>query len=471
MSASTSGRVVVVGGGLAGLAAGLACADAGADVTLLERAPRVGGATWSFERRGLWFDNGQHVFLRCCTAYRSFLDRIGASSLVRLQERLDIPVIAPGGRAVHIRRGRGPAPWHLAATLARYSHLSLADRARLLRAALALMRLDRDAPETDGQSFGAWLRAHGQTDMALERLWDLIALPTLNVHADDASLGLAAFVFQVGLLHDATAADIGWSRVPLRRLHADHATRALEQAGAVVRTSAAVDALELRDGVVVGVRSNGDVIEAEAVILAVPHTAIGELLPPGASSIANDAAALRSSPIVNVHFVFDRVVMPFEFVAGIGTACQWVFDRSEVAGLDPAAGQCVAVSLSGADAYIGRRPEELIGELTTELGALFPAVRTARVIDAVVTREHTATFRASPGTSAYRPAALSPLRGLTLAGAWTRTGWPATMEGAVRSGQSAAVEALKMCSRGTSRLDRPTAPGGFVPAAFSEAAR
>ena len=232
-------------GGSPGSSAALELADGGASVTLLERRPRLGGATWSFQRRGLWFDNGQHVFLRCCTSYLAFLERIGATSLVHLQDRLDVPVMAPGARTARLRRGHLPAPLHLGASLARYHHLSLGDRLRLGRAALALRSIDLADPALDTTTFAEFLGRHGQQPAAIERLWDVICTPTVNVRADDASLLLAATVFQIGLLTEAAGGDIGWSRVPLSQLHAEPARAALERAGATVRTSAAVETIQL----------------------------------------------------------------------------------------------------------------------------------------------------------------------------------------------------------------------------------
>ena len=232
--------VVVIGGGLAGLAAGVEAADRGAAVTLLERRPRLGGATWSFEHRGISFDNGQHVFMRCCEAYRKFLERIGSAGDVRLQSRLEVPVLRPGGPAGAIRRTRGPAPLHLLATLATYPHLSRRRRLAVIRAALALRRLDPDDIALDRLTFGEWLAARGQDAATVEGFWDLIVLPTVNVPAAEASLKLGAMVFRTGLLSRSDAADIGWATVPLSVLHGEAARRTLEAAGADVRTGAAV---------------------------------------------------------------------------------------------------------------------------------------------------------------------------------------------------------------------------------------
>ena len=241
-------RVVVVGGGLAGSAAALTCADAGARVTLLEARRRLGGATYSFQRDGLWLDNGQHVHLRCCTAYRAFIDRIGASGMVTMQRRLEIPVIHPGRGVAWIKRANLPAPLHLARSLGAYRHLSLVERLQLGRALLGLMRLDLQDASLDARTFGDWLRARGQSDGSLEALWDLIVLPTVNLPSAEASLSLAAMVFKVGLLRDRSAADMGYTTTTLGRAHSDQGLRALQAAGVDVQLGVAVSGMEVEPG-------------------------------------------------------------------------------------------------------------------------------------------------------------------------------------------------------------------------------
>lgn len=229
---------MVVGGGLAGVTAALSLADVGVRVTLLEGRPRLGGLAFSFQRGELTVDNGQHVYLRCCTAYRWFLDRVEGAALAPLQDRLDVPVLDAGGRAGRrlgrLRRDALPVPLHLGRSLATYTHLSLAERAGVGRAALALKALDLADPALDERDFGSWLAAHGQSARAVEALWDLVGVATLNAVARDASLGLAAMVFKTGLLSDPGAADIGWAHVPLGELHDRLARKALDSAG--VRT-------------------------------------------------------------------------------------------------------------------------------------------------------------------------------------------------------------------------------------------
>jgi squalene-associated FAD-dependent desaturase len=443
-------RVAVIGGGLAGITAALHCADAGCQVTLFETRPQLGGLTHSFRRGELRVDNGQHVFLRCCTSYRSLLDRLGVADRVELQPQLAIPVCSPhAGPPVWLRRNELPAPLHLAASLLRYRPLSILERVRFALAAVALRRVDPNHPATDEQNFGSWLRRHGQTDQAIGALWELVGVATLNSRADDASLSLAATVFQEGLLTDPSAADIGWSRVPLRELHGDPALTCLAAAGTQVRTGVTVRGLEVHDGSGSAGGGAWQVITddggtaADQVILAVPPAAAEQLLPAGSLALRPGwSRRLGSAPIVNLHVVLDRHVLDEPFIAGVDTPVQWVFDRTAQSGL--ASGQYLAVSLSAADEYVDIPTAALREQFLPELASLLPRMRDAEVHEFFVTRERHATFRPAPGTAALRPPAVTAADGLFLAGAWTATGWPATMEGAVRSGTTAAAALLQV---------------------------
>lgn len=433
-------RVVVIGGGLAGLSAAVACLDAGARVTLLEARTRLGGATWSTHRQGLWIDNGQHIFLRCCASYRAFLRRLGVESLVHLQHRLSVPVLAPDGATAWLRRNALPAPLHLAGSLLRFGHLPLAQRIRVARTAGKLARLKLEDPALDERSFGSWLAQQGESPQAIERFWDLLIRPTLNLPAAEGSLALATRVFQTGLLERADAGDIGYAKVPLQRLHADPARSLLEAGGARVELRARVSRIAGTpgNGLVVGLR--GGHVEADAVILATPHQVAADLLPAAAGV---DVAALRrlgAAPIVDLHVVFERPVMELPFVAGMGTPLQWVFDRTEASGLER--GQYLVVSLSAADDYVGLSTQALRQIFLPEFERLFPKARQARVERFFATCERSATFLQAPGTRRNRPGPRTQWPGLYLAGAWTDTGWPATMESAVMSGVAAAREAL-----------------------------
>lgn len=433
-------HVAVVGGGLAGLSAAIACADAGARVSLFEARVRLGGATWSALHQGLEVDNGQHVFLRCCHAYRGFLRRLGVEGRTVLQDRLAIPVATPGGRISWIRRARLPSPAHLAPSLLRFAPLPLAARLRAARTAQRLARLDLGDPALDARRFGDWLAEQGEGDAAIDGFWDLLVRPTVNLPARDASLALATKVFQTGLFTAPDASDLGYATVPLQALHAEPAAAALATAGASVHLRSRATRIAAVHGGRPALWVGGERVGADAVVLAAPPDAAADLLPPEAGVDTSALLRLGASPIVNLHVVFDRRVLSLPFLAGIGTPLQWIFDRTRAAGLER--GQYLAVSLSAADEWVGRSTRELREVFLPAFEALLPGARGARVVRFFATCERAATFRQAPGTAALRPRAETAHPGLLLAGAWTDTGWPATMEGAVRSGLAAARAAL-----------------------------
>ena len=479
------GRVVVVGGGLAGITAAIALAESGADVTLLEARPRLGGATCSFHRDGLIVDTGQHVFLGCCSAYRGLLAKLGMTEHAPLQDRFDVTVLAPGRsvsqpRRARLRRTALPGPLHMLPALGRYPFLSWAERAQVARPALAMRRVDPAAPAADTERFGDWLAARGQSERARRALWDLFSVSALNIAGDDASLALAATVVKTGLLGKNNAADIGVAALPLGELHGDAAATLLAKLGAQVTLGTKVSAIEggaieggaieggaIEGGAIEGGAIEGGAIEggateaegraarfrvrlgrgedadlaADAVVLAVPHEKAAPLIPPDAlpPGTVTGWEGLGASPIVNVHVIYDRPVTNLPFAAAIDSPVQWVFDRTRISGMDRP-GQYLAISLSAADEYADVPAARLREQFVPALAELFPAARDAQVTEFFVTRERRATFRQAPGSGALRPKAATRRPGLVLAGAWTDTGWPDTMEGAVRSGLAAAVE-------------------------------
>ncbi|MDX3638921.1 hydroxysqualene dehydroxylase HpnE [Streptomyces sp. MB09-02B] len=445
---------VVVGGGLAGITAALSLADAGVQVTLLEGRPRLGGLAFSFQRGDLTVDNGQHVYLRCCTAYRWFLDRVDAAALAPLQDRLDVPVLdaegRPGRRLGRLRRDALPVPLHLGRSLATYTHLSLAERAKVGRAALALKALDLADPALDERDFGGWLAAHGQSARAVEALWDLVGVATLNAVAGDASLALAAMVFKTGLLSEPGAADIGWAHVPLGELHDRRALKALDSAGVRTVLRARATSVSRTENGSWRVEVPGETLDADAVVLAVPQRETHDLLPGGALDDPGRLLEIGTAPILNVHVVYDRKVLGRPFFAALGSPVQWVFDRTEASGLRH--GQYLALSQSAARSEIDAPVSVLRERYLPELERLLPGARGAGVQDFFVTRERTATFAPTPGVGRLRPGARTKAPGLYLAGAWTATGWPATMESAVRSGIAAADAALAAAGRPRHRL-------------------
>jgi squalene-associated FAD-dependent desaturase len=469
---SSQQRVIVVGGGLAGITAALDCAATGHQVTLLESRGRLGGQAYSFTRDGITADNGQHVFLRCCTEYRALVERIGAGEKVTLQERLDITVLGwAGGRLLRGRLYRGglPAPLHLAGALLRYPFLGPRERLSAAMAMAALSRVDVEDPVNDGRTFGDWLREHRQGAAATEALWDLITRPTMNLAAAHASLAQAAYVFQEGLLSSAAAGDLGHARVPLSEIHDVAAGAALRRAGVQVRLRAGVAAIEPGFTVRLG-GSSPETLSADGVVLATGPERMARLVPDGAGVAPESVRALGASAIVNVHVVYDRPVLDVPFAAGVGTPVQWVFDRTQSAGVGD--GQYLVVTLSAAERELAMSGEAVLERYLAALAALLPvAERGASVGRSFVTRDHAATFRAAPGQRALRPAARTALPGLALAGAHTDTGWPATMEGAVRSGHAAARVTLAALERSASAGTAGTVPAPSPPERAAVASR
>ncbi len=445
---------IVVGGGLAGISAALRLADAGRAVTLVEGRPRLGGAAFSFRRGELSVDNGQHVFLRCCQAYRWLLDRLGVTEHTVLQQRLDIAVLSPDGRSAHLSRTPGvPAPVHLTAALARYRLLTPADRLRAVRGAAALRLLDPDDPALDQRTLGEFLHAHGQNDAIVDALWGIVATATLNLSPDEASLALAAKVFRTGLLDHAPAADVGYAAAPLGELHSVAALRSLRDAGVDVLSGHRVETVTAPTVRVRG-RTGARDLTADAIVLAVPPREVFGLAPALRGTPAGRAEQLGTAPIVNVHVVYDRQVTDLPFAAAVGSPVQWLFDRTGTSGLreQHPGGQYLAITVSAATAIIDEPAPSLQARFIGALAQLLPGVRGAEVIDAFVTRERHATFRQAAGSAALRPANATTLDGVWLAGAWTDTGWPDTMESAVRSGVAAAEGVLGVTPRDVLRF-------------------
>jgi hydroxysqualene dehydroxylase len=397
-------RAYVVGGGLAGLSAALALADAGHEVTVLEARPTLGGKVQTLpEREGDPEpppDNGQHIALGCFTDYLDFLDRIGSRPHVtRLP--FELTVIDERGRADRIGYGLG--------SLLGYRHLALGDR---LRVALFLARLPRLVPRPS-ETFGEFLRRHGQTAAAVERFWDVFIRPALNLRTDEVDAHAARFTVLRALRSGRAASDLVLPVAPLGQMHGQAAGRALERAGARVQTDARVDDL-------------GE-LDADAVILALP--------PAEAARLLGEDWVFDYSPIVSVHLLFDRVILREPMAALLNSDAHWIFDRGALTGHEPHRGQYLTVVSSAAPELLRIRGRELVdliaAEVTERLGA-------ANVLWSRVSREPEATIAVRPGVSP--PAGAHG--GIAVAGAWLAAPWPPTMEGAVRSGRAAARRVL-----------------------------
>jgi squalene-associated FAD-dependent desaturase len=456
--AGSRASVVVIGGGLAGISAAARLADAGLDVTLLEARPWLGGATCSFARRGLTIDNGQHAFLRCFAAYRDLLARLGVTASGSLQDRLDLTVLGPDGTA-RLQRSGLPAPLHLARSLAGYRSLSATERAKVAAAAIALQV--GGARGRAGRSFADWLARHGQDERTRRMVWDPLSLAGLNVSPERADAGLAAGVIRTALLAGRGNADLGIPSVPLSKLHGAPAAALLSQLRVTVRLGVRAVAVRASQpsgfdlqlayghgayghgggtppGVVrEQVFEHGPTqISAAGIVLAVPAWDAAALVPEALTADAAAWSSLEPSPVVSLHVIYGSRVTPLPFAAAAGAPLHWVVDKTAAAGLH--AGQYLAATVRAADAYVDTPAAQLRAEFLPVLERLFPAAADATVLDFFVTRERRATVARPPGSQRLRLVRDAWPSGFAVAGAWTDTDWPDTMEGAVRSGQSAA---------------------------------
>ncbi|MGC2191718.1 MAG: hydroxysqualene dehydroxylase HpnE [Candidatus Dormiibacterota bacterium] len=455
-------EALVVGGGLAGISAALELVDQGAQVTLVERAPVLGGLCRSVpDPVAGRVDTGQHVYLGCCFELERFLGRIGVEPAWR-QQRLELVVAnSRTGVTRRLQAAPLPAPAHLLPVLLRWPGLPTRQLVRTAAVASALRSLTAlDQGLLDTVPARSWLHSLGQDNLAIRQLWDPFLISACNVSLDRCSASLAAYVIREGLLGSG---DAGALRIPSTDLTAwlDHPCQLrLAAAGAEVKLRWRV--AELLPGRVrrhLLRNAEGEELEADVVVLAGPAQAAKRLLAGrGVSDPTVDAAAaLPTSPIVNLHLFTDRPFLPGPVVTAPGSPLQWLFDRSRLGeaeiSIDGSPVFHSAISLSSADQMIGVAESAVTENLWPLCQDLFPAARRARLRHSRVTREAAATFAALPGSASARPGPATPLEGVWLAGNWTDTGWPATMEGAVRSGRTAALAAAGKAS--TPIADRP----------------
>ncbi len=441
---------MVIGGGLAGLAAAVELAEKGYKPVLIERRPYLGGRASSFFHKGLGeeVDIGQHVFMRCCTAYIQFLRKVGAWELVRLQPRLKVQVRALSGQRAWLTGSPLPGVLYLAPALARFPFLTPRERLSVAKAFLAARRTDR---ELEGnQTFADWLRAHGQGGL-IGKFWDFLVLPTLNARAEEASAALGLMVLQEAFLR-SHAADLGYARVGLSEIAA-RAAEFIRAHGGEVLLNKGVVALQVEASRVRGLRlGDGTELSTELAISAVPPAALLHLLPERwrRESFFAQLRHLRWNPIVNLFLRFDRPVLEdeVEVLALWDGTRSWIFNRSCILERN---GAQVCISVSGAQELIPLTPEGVLQRLLPELQAALPAARRARIAKFLVIKQPEATLAVAPEMARYRPppGAETPIANLLLAGDWTATGWPSTMEGAVRSGLAAAAAARASLARGS----------------------
>ena len=441
-------KVAVLGGGLAGLTAAHRLLEHGCEVTLVEKRPFFGGRAYSFldGNDGVEVDNGQHVFLGCCTYYVEFLRRVGSFDQTYLPKKLRAEVLLNGVTGV-----LSSTPFlgrlHLLPSLVGYPHLGVRDK---LLAAYGLLRVRltsriKNSAPLDSESAYDWLKRHHQSDRAIDNLWNLVILPALNDDVRNVSADMALMVFQEALLKGPAGAAIGLSRVGLTSLNGEPAARLIRDAGGSLRSGKSVRSIEVSDGKVTGVRLSDDsIVGADAYVSALPNRALLDTLPKEVADgpFFSRAAALESAPIVGIHLWYDRPVMDQDFVVFLDSPVQWVFNKTLIQGDDRGDGQYVCVSISGAWRYAGVPKAELIATFTEEMARLFPRAGTAKIERSFVVKEHFATFRSTPGAAKHRLPQRTPISNLFLAGDWTQSGWPSTMEGAVRSGVFAADAVL-----------------------------
>jgi squalene-associated FAD-dependent desaturase len=434
---------------LAGLAAATALAPRGFRVTVLEARSRLGGRASSFTdtASGQLVDTCQHVSMGCCTNLAHFCRTVGIAHLLRPQPCLYF--MTADHRVSRFRASALPAPWHLARSFLGLHFLSPADKLRIVWGLKRLRRADADGDPP----FQDWLRLHGQTPRTVERFWGLVLTSALNETPERCGLRYARKVFVDGFLKHRRGFEVEVPTVPLGRLYGEELLHWLEQHQVQLLTACAAKRLVLAAGRVAGVELRpGEMLSADWYIAAVPAARLLDLLPAEvveAEAVFRNLRRLEPSPITSVHLWLDRPVLALPHVVLVGCAGQWVFNRGEVAPGE----YYLQVVVSAARQFRGLGHDEAQRRIVGELDRLFPGCSAALRRVRVVT-EQAATFSAVPGVDRWRPAQATPFPNLFVAGDWTATGWPATMEGAVRSGYLAA-EALLHRTGTEARLVQP----------------
>ncbi len=420
-------KVAVVGGGLAGLAAGFELAQAGHDVELFERSRLLGGRATSFEIDGVEVDNGQHVFLGCCTEFQRFVRRVGMGDKLYVQPRFEALVVARDGRSSLLRAARLPAPLHLLVSFLRFHQLGLRSKLEIARALAAASRRG----SVNGETFAQWLRRERQGDEAIRAFWRPFFVPALNVSLEEMDAREALFTLRTAFLNDTNAARFGFATVPLARI----AEAAVSRLSSVHR-STSVAQLEVDEEAkrAVALRTTaGERRTFDAFVLALTPPQLQRLLGDPARYGLAPLDAFTPHPIIDVHLRYTCATeVNFDFAALVDSPVQWVFRKGE---------GYVCCSMSAADEYLRRSTDELVTLAWEEVRAALPLLRDATLHHSAVTRNIEATFSA-PATL-QRPGPQTSLENLAIAGAWTATGWPDTMESAVRSGVGAARRLTK----------------------------
>jgi len=431
--------VAIAGGGLAGLAAGCALADAGFRVTLFERRPYLGGRASSYQHPGTGeiVDNCQHVLLGCCTNLVDFYRRTGVENRIRWYENLTF--LEPGGRASVIGPSGLAAPLHTAPAFLRAACLNFSDKVAISR---AMMALAPSTPADSGETFLDWLKRHGQTARAIERFWKTILVSALNEDLDQVSVPYAAQVVRESFLKSAAAGRMGIPTVPLTELYGA-AGDYIRARGGEIQFRAGVEAFFRQDSEV-RITANGQELKFDYLVLAVSFDVLGRMLPENreAAPLAAKLGQFTTSPITGIHLWFDREISDLDHAVLLDRTIQWMFHKSRlIEGREKGSGSYVELVVSCSRSLVEKSKTEIVEMAVKEAGEFFPRARDAKLLKSTVIKEVNATYSPRPGIDKHRPASQTVWPRVFLAGDWTATGWPATMEGAVRSGYLAA-EAL-----------------------------
>ncbi|HTZ97521.1 MAG TPA: hydroxysqualene dehydroxylase HpnE [Terriglobales bacterium] len=451
-----SPSVAIVGGGLAGLAAGCALADVGFQVTLFERRPYLGGRASSYQHPGTGeiVDNCQHVLLGCCTNLIQFYERLGVQDKIRWYDRLTF--LEPGGRASIVATSGLPAPLHTAPSFLRVSCLSFADKIVIARAMFTLafdqefQSSARHSAQT-GESFLSWLQRHDQTPRAIDRFWKTILVSALNEDLDRVSVRYAAQVVRESFLKSPQAGCMGVPTVPLTELYSV-AGDYIQSRGGELRLRSSVEGFEPETS---GVRLFADKNQDfDFVILAASFDVLSRILPQtgDADALRSELNHFESSPITGIHMWFDRQITDLDHAVLLERTIQWMFHKSKLLTSSQAVeregkGSYVELVVSSSKTLVEKSKAEIVELALKELREFFPAARDANLVKSTVIKEVNATYSPSPGLDAYRPKSETVWPNIFLAGDWIATGWPATMEGAVRSGYIAAERVSKASGR------------------------
>lgn len=444
-------HVLIVGGGLAGLAAASALVGRGVRISLIESRPRLGGRASSFNDpvTGESVDNCQHVSMACCTNLADFCRRVKIDELFRREE--SIVFLSPEGRTSKLRTGLLPAPFHLAGSFLRANYLRWSEKLRVAYG-LACLRSTRD--DRPGESFADWLLRHGQTIRTINLYWATVLVSALNERLEQMDVGHARKVFIDGFLRNRDGFRMEIPLVPLGELYGLRLENWLREHDVTVRLTTGVRSVKMDDeGEIRGVTlRSGESLEADFVILAVPFDRVRGFLPDEVQAEVPALASvdvLQASPITGVHLWFDRPVCPFPHVVTVGRLIQWVFNHTAIQGRAATGqgGEYLQLVISASYDLLALDKTAILAAIMAELAEIWPATREATLLRSWVVTEHGATFAVRPGVETHRPAQRTPVDGLFLAGDWTDTGWPATMEGAVRSGYRAAEGILEDLGR------------------------